>query len=200
MKYEEIDGHTFHHRFNNENDPDGLGLLIESVSESPGGVQTVDEMIKHPKLGLDVTEIKDFTVYGCPVCKNVYFKKENAEHCADGEKELAKIFAGAKIGDWIKYEKTKSERLDVWTGSSVGDVYFSQITRLSYCYDGFSCGSILTIHYDGGFINAKDETHLSFWKLSSEKEKDDYELEVKRRDLENRKKELKELEVALNSK
>ncbi len=200
MKYAEVNGHTFHHKFNEENDSNGIGLLIESVAPSEDGVQSVDEMIKHPKLMLDETQIKEFTVYGCPVCKNVYFKKEHAETCADGEKELARIFHGVKVGDWIKYEKTKPERLDCWSGSSVGDVYFSQVTRLSYCYDGFSCGSILTIHYHGGFINAKNETHLSFWSKSSESEKNDYELLKKKQELEIRKKELQELEKSLTSK
>jgi hypothetical protein len=198
MKYAEVNGHTFHHKFNDENDAGGIGLLVESVAPSEGGAQSVDDMIKHPKLMLGETELREFTVYGCPVCKNVYFKKEHAEHCADGEKELARIFAGVKIGDWLKYEKTQPERLDIWSGSSIGDVYFVQVTRLSYCYDGFSCGSILTIHYsDGGFINAGDTLRLSFWSKSSESEKNEYELRRKREDIERKKAELEAMETSL---
>lgn len=187
MKYAEFNGRTFRQHSTTCGD-EIVGSLINIALEQ-SEAQSVAQMLLHPALPLNSTDLPQFTVHGCPVCKNVYFNQDEALHCADGERELAQKFANIKVGDWLRYEECGVGK--------TAEVFFVQVSRFSFVYDGFNCGSILTIHYDGGFINAKNRQHLSFWHPSSLAEKDAFEIEQKRREIEVRKIELAQLENSL---
>lgn len=165
MKYKDLDNSTFSKRFNKENDHNGIGSLMEGLFEEDRD-KSLKALAKHKRLSAlhEKQKPEQFKVFGCPVCGDVYFDEDKAEHCADGEKQLLKKFAGAKVGDWVKYEV---KTFDPWTDLSVGDVFYKEITSFSHCYSGFHCGKILTIHTNGDAITAES---MEYWSLTTEKE------------------------------
>lgn len=177
MKYAPITNYTFNRRIKKEDDPEGFAILF-ALSEAPGvsdsPEQSLSEMLTHPALNWNPQETPSFQVYGCPVCKEVYFKKEMAENCANPEREFARKFEGLKVGDWLKFHKSEEHPLESWVSSAVGGtdntVQLVQVTALSFCYEGFRCGKILTIHFNGGFLNASDAQWLSYWSRATEED------------------------------
>ncbi len=173
MKYSPVNNRTFGPNPSPEGEDTSLDILA-AVSEGYNPKNTpetsVAQMLKNPRLNWAQTTPPSFEVYGCPVCKEVYFSKEKAEHCADPERAFALKFGQVKVGDWLKFHKDKEHPLDRWGLPDTNETIFVQVTALSFCYDGFRCGKLLTLHFKGSYLNASDEIWLSYWSVASEEE------------------------------
>ena len=165
MKYKEFNGLTIR-GITKEDDPYGVRCILGLDDALEG---TLELLTKNPAIQplFNKDPIVEILTYGCPVCGDLYFKKEQAEACYKQELDFLEKFKGAKVGDWLKYEVKKENSLDCWGDLSVGDVFYQQITGFTTCYSGYYCGRIFTIMADGDAINAES---MERWSLTTAEE------------------------------